>query len=200
MARTDVLPRSAGAGSVAARAAARVEDAARLAVGDETVLHEVLMGAQDNLTNVLAVVLGVAVGAGRGELVALAGASAAVAEAISMGGVLYSATRASRLPLGPDGGSTDRRPVGLGPIASGVVTFAAALVAGALPLLPFAVLPLPAAVIASAVVSLSALFGLGSWTGRTGGAVWWRDGLRLLLVGSAAALAAAAVGAVLRVE
>jgi hypothetical protein len=42
-------------------------------------VREVLMGAQDNLTNVLAVVLGVAVGAGRAELVALAGTAAAVA-------------------------------------------------------------------------------------------------------------------------
>ncbi len=41
-------------------------------------------GAQDRLTNVLAVMLGVTVGAGRSDLVALAGISAAVAEAVSM--------------------------------------------------------------------------------------------------------------------
>jgi len=34
-------------------------------------VREILMGAQDNLTNVLAVVLGVAIGAGRADLVAL---------------------------------------------------------------------------------------------------------------------------------
>ncbi len=54
------------------------------------------MGAQDNLTNVLAVVLGVAVGAGRADMVALAGLAAGIAEAISMGGVLYTGTQADR--------------------------------------------------------------------------------------------------------
>src|SRR5512142_247682 len=53
---------------------------------ERALLREVLMGAQDNLTNVLAVVLGVAVGAGRADMVALAGLAAGIAEAISMGG------------------------------------------------------------------------------------------------------------------
>jgi VIT family len=55
---------------------------------ERAAMREILMGAQDNLTNVLAVMLGVSLGAGRSDLVALAGASAAVAEAVSMGGVL----------------------------------------------------------------------------------------------------------------
>jgi hypothetical protein len=46
---------------------------------ERATLREVLMGAQDNLTNVLAVVLGVAIGAGRSDLVALAGLAAGVA-------------------------------------------------------------------------------------------------------------------------
>ena len=171
----------------------------RADVREAAITHEVLMGAQDNLTNVLAVMLGVAVGAGRAELVALAGASAAVAEAVSMGGVLYSATRAQAVSnvhrrVAP---AADLRL--LGPVASGFVTFVAALVAGLLPLVPFAFLPLHAAVAVSVVVSLVALFGLGSWTGRIGGVIWWRDGVRLLLVGSLAALASAIVGTVLRI-
>ncbi|MGZ6255602.1 MAG: hypothetical protein ACXWMB_01120, partial [Candidatus Limnocylindria bacterium] len=43
---------------------------------ERATLREILMGAQDNLTNVLAVVLGVAIGAGRSDLVALAGLAA----------------------------------------------------------------------------------------------------------------------------
>ena len=165
---------------------------------DAAITHEVLMGAQDNLTNVLAVMLGVAVGAGRSELVALAGASAALAEAISMGGVLYSSTRATELANAREDPVARRRP-GLRPLASGAVCTVAALIAGALPLLPFIVLPLQAAVAVSVLLSLVALFALGSWTGRIGGAVWWRDGLRLLVVGSLAAIAAAVVGSILRV-
>jgi VIT1/CCC1 family predicted Fe2+/Mn2+ transporter len=158
-------------------------------------LREILMGAQDNLTNVLAVTLGVAVGAGRSDLVALAGLSAAVAEAVSMGGVLYSATRAEQIRLEPG-----RRGPRLAPVASGLTTLAAALVAGLVPLVPFAFLPLSSAVVVSMLISVSALFTLGSLTGRIGGASWWRDGLRLLIVGGAAAIASAGVGLALRVE
>lgn len=59
-------------------------------------LREIIMGAQDNLTNVLAVVLGVAIGSRESSTVALAGVSAGIAEAISMGGVLFNATKAER--------------------------------------------------------------------------------------------------------
>lgn len=61
---------------------------ARRAVIKRATVREILMGAQDNLTTVLAVMLGVSIGSGRADLVALAGLSAAVAEAVSMGGVL----------------------------------------------------------------------------------------------------------------
>jgi VIT1/CCC1 family predicted Fe2+/Mn2+ transporter len=154
-------------------------------------LREILMGAQDNLTNVLSVMLGVSVGAGRADLVALAGVSAAVAEAVSMGGVLYSSTRAERLNGIENNGLTAAQ--------SGVTCFAAALVAGLVPLAPFVFLPLPAAAILATLISLTALFALGSWTGTISGVSWWRDGVRLLAVACGAALAAALVGTMLRV-
>ena len=167
---------------------------------ERAAVREILMGAQDNLTNVLAVMLGVSVGAGRSDLVALAGLSAAVAEAVSMGGVLYSATRAvDNQHRQSDGVLTDRAD-GLSPVQSGITTFVAALMGGLVPLAPFAFLPLGPAVAASVAVSGFALFALGSWTGRISGAVWWRVGGRLLLVAGLAAIAAAAVGTVLRVE
>jgi VIT1/CCC1 family predicted Fe2+/Mn2+ transporter len=166
---------------------------------ERAAVREILMGAQDNLTNVLAVMLGVSIGSGRSDLVALACISAAVAEAVSMGGVLYSSTRA--------GNNHERRVHGdpaegagsLSPSQSGLTTFAAALIGGLVPLVPFAVLPLRAAVVASVAISIVALFALGSWTGKISGGVWWRDGLRLLLVAGIAAFAAAAVGTTLSV-
>jgi VIT1/CCC1 family predicted Fe2+/Mn2+ transporter len=85
--------------------------------------------------------------------------------------------------------------VTLAPVASGITTFAAALVGGLIPLAPFAFLPLPAAVPASIVISIAALFLLGAAIGRVSGSTWWRDGLRLLLVAGLAASAAALVGA-----
>lgn len=178
---------------------------------ERATLREVLMGAQDNLTNVLAVVLGVAIGAGRSDLVALAGLAAGVAEAISMGGVLYTSTRAD-LDLdarvraeGSDGVSapTPVAAVGrprLSPARAGIVCFAAAMVAGLVPLIPFAFLPLPAAVVTCFVISILALFGVGSWAGGVTGRSPWRDGLRLVLIAGTAALAAAVIGMILRID
>jgi len=167
-------------------------------------VRETLMGAQDNLTNVLAVVLGVAVGSGRADFVALAGLAAAFAEAISMGGVLYTATRAD-LDLdarAAEAAAPQRllsRPRLL-PLQAAAVTFGAALLAGLIPLAPFAVLPLMPAVVVSLVVSVSALFVLGSWKGRVTGRSWRRDGLQLVAIAGLAALAAALIGIVLRVS
>ena len=167
-------------------------------------VRETLMGAQDNLTNVLAVVLGVAVGSGRADFVALAGLAAALAEAISMGGVLYTATRAD-LDLdarAAEAAAPQRllsRPRLL-PLQAAAVTFGAALLGGLIPLAPFAVLPLMPAVIVSLVVSVLALFVLGSWKGRVTGRSWRRDGLQLVAIAGLAALAAALIGIVLRVS
>jgi VIT1/CCC1 family predicted Fe2+/Mn2+ transporter len=175
--------------------------AARRSTIEHATVREVLMGAQDNLTNVLAVMLGVSIGSGRADLVALAGVSAAVAEAVSMGGVLYSSTRAEAALTAREGiDVSEATRVGLRPFASGFVTFAAALVGGLLPLAAFLVLPLPSAVVASVGVSVVALFLLGLAIGRISGSVPWRDGIRLVLVASVAALAAAAIGATMTVD
>jgi VIT1/CCC1 family predicted Fe2+/Mn2+ transporter len=160
-------------------------------------MREVLMGAQDNLTNVLAVVLGVTIGAGRADLVALAGLAAGIAEAISMAGVLYTSTRAERDLSGADAAS--RRPA-LDPWQAGAVTFAAALVGGLVPLAPFAFLPLTPALVTALGISVAALFALGAWTASITGRRWRAEGIRLVVIAGAAALAAALVGALLHVD
>jgi VIT1/CCC1 family predicted Fe2+/Mn2+ transporter len=163
-------------------------------------VREILMGAQDNLTNVLAVVLGVTIGAGRADFVALAGLSAGIAESVSMGGVLYNATRAEQQMAARNGRTADKaHPSDLSPALSGLVTFGASLVAGMVPLAPFAVLPISSAIVVSMGLSLVGLFALGAVTGRVAGGTWLTEGLRLVAVAGIAALAAAAVGASLRV-
>jgi VIT1/CCC1 family predicted Fe2+/Mn2+ transporter len=177
------------------------KSASRWAVAERATVREILMGAQDNLTNVLAVVLGVTIGAGRADLVALAGLSAAVAESISMGGVLYTATRAEADMAADEAaaGAPISAAPRLSPMLAGVVTFAAAMLGGLLPLAPFAFLPIGSAVVVSLVVSVAALFALGAWTTSVTRRVWWRDGLRLVLIAGAAALAASLIGATLHV-
>jgi len=161
-------------------------------------VREVLMGAQDNLTNVMAVVIGVGLGSGEARLAALAGMAAAVAEAISMAGVLYTSTLAER-ELAADGPTGAEPPARIGPRMAGLVTGVAAMVGGIVPLAPFAVLPLRAALLASLVVSLATLFALGIATASITRRSWWRGGLRLVLIAGAAALAAALVAAALPV-
>ena len=164
---------------------------------ERSTLPEVLMGAQDNLTNVLAVVLGVAIGAGRADLVALAGLAAGTAESISMAGVLYTSTRAERdLARSADGPTAGR----LEPWQAGAVTFVAALVGGLVPLAPFAFLPLGPALVGSLCMSVAALFALGAWTASVTGRRWRDEGIRLVLIAGAAAVAAAVIGSVLRIN
>jgi predicted membrane protein (TIGR00267 family) len=170
----------------------------------EADLREVILGAQDNLINVLATVLGVAIGAGRADMVALAGLATGVAEAISMGGVLYTSTCAERdlgrrNPLAlkdDDGGQIEVR--AKDPMRAALVTFIAALVAAAIPLIPFAFLSLQRAMVASVLLSVSALFLLGGWKGGVTARSWWRDGLQFVAIGSVAALASALIGITLR--
>jgi len=59
-------------------------------------LREIILGAQDNLTNTLGVVLGVAIGSGNIHTVALAGLAAGITQSLSMGAVVYTSTRAER--------------------------------------------------------------------------------------------------------
>lgn len=158
------------------------------------------MGAQDNLTNVLAVVLGVTIGTGRADFVALAGLSAGLAEAISMGGVLYNSTRAEERLERTRNPQAKRPENHLTPLASGVVTFLAGLVAGLVPLAPFAFLPVSSAIFASLALSVAGLFLLGSTTSRFAGDAWFREGVRLVLVAGLAAVSAAVLGALFHVS
>lgn len=160
-------------------------------------LREIILGAQDNLINVLATVLGVAIGSGSRQIVALAGLASGIAEAISMGGVLYTSTCAERdlLLRDGEGGQLLGR---LDPLRAGVVTFVAAAVAAAIPLAPFAFLSIGPAMALSAVLSVTALFALGGWKGGATGRRWWKDGLQFVAIGGVAALASAIIGAALR--
>jgi len=93
-----------------------------------------------------------------------------------MGGVLYTSTRADldldariRDEAAPGAGEAQVLTVGrrrLSPFQAGVVCFAAAMVAGLVPLIPFAFLPLTAAVITCFCISILALFGVGAGPAR----------------------------------
>ncbi len=74
------------------------------------------------------------------------------------------------------------------------------MVAGLVPLVPFIVLPLLPAMAVCLGISILALFALGTWTASVTGRSRIRDGVRLVVIAGTAALAAAIVGAILRID
>lgn len=58
--------------------------------------HDVILGGQDGLVNVLGIVLGVSAASGNNQILIAASLAAAFAEAVSMGAVAYTSTLAQR--------------------------------------------------------------------------------------------------------
>lgn len=79
------------------------------------------------------------------------------------------------------------------PLRAAVATFAAFLIAGAVPLLPF-VLGLPDAFTISVLATLLTFFMIGAAKSRWSLAKWWRSAIETLLIGGVAALLAYGVG------
>ncbi|GAC1416350.1 MAG: hypothetical protein NVSMB57_11760 [Actinomycetota bacterium] len=216
-------------------------------------LREIVLGAQDNLTNSLAIILGVAVGSGALKTVVLAGIAAGLAQSLSMGAVVYTSTKAERdlwfhseaqerreIAEIPDVERAEVREIyeaqgftgdvlneivrvvtsdedrwvrvmmteelGLTPeppkpaVRAAITTLVAGLVAAAVPVIPFLVISLHPAMIASSALSISVLFMLGAWKGRVTGGRPLREGLELVVIAGLAAGAAVAIGSILKVS
>jgi VIT1/CCC1 family predicted Fe2+/Mn2+ transporter len=84
------------------------------------------------------------------------------------------------------------------PMTAAVSTFAAFIVCGAVPLLPFLLLPYEAALPVALTTTSVVFFAIGSLKSRWSLARWWTSGLETLLIGLAAALAAYLIGYLLR--
>lgn len=83
------------------------------------------------------------------------------------------------------------------PLRAGIVTFAAFVVCGAVPLLPFA-LGLESAFAVSTAMTGIVFFMIGAAKSRWSLAPWWRSGLETLAIGGVAAALAFAAGYLLR--
>jgi VIT1/CCC1 family predicted Fe2+/Mn2+ transporter len=88
-------------------------------------------------------------------------------------------------------------PVGRDPMRSALATFAAFVLCGAVPILPFA-LGLDTTLILSAAMTGATFFAIGSLRSRWSPSPWWKAGFETLAIGMAAAGVAYAVGALLR--
>jgi VIT1/CCC1 family predicted Fe2+/Mn2+ transporter len=82
------------------------------------------------------------------------------------------------------------------PVRHGVATFAAFVIAGAIPLLPYAAaVSAPLRGWSAAALTLFALFAVGAARGFVTDSRWWRAGLEVLALGALAGAAAFAAGA-----
>jgi VIT1/CCC1 family predicted Fe2+/Mn2+ transporter len=79
------------------------------------------------------------------------------------------------------------------PLRAALATFAAFLLAGSVPLLPF-VFGLPSAFEISVLATLTTFFLIGSGKSRWSLSSWWRSGAETLAIGAVAAVLAYAVG------
>ncbi len=80
------------------------------------------------------------------------------------------------------------------PVRNGFVMWISYIVGGIIPLVPYLILPLASAIVVSIGVTLVGLFALGSYTTRYTKRSWWKAGLEMLALASAAAVVGYAVG------
>ncbi|MCC0041027.1 MAG: VIT1/CCC1 transporter family protein [Rhodobiaceae bacterium] len=79
------------------------------------------------------------------------------------------------------------------PARAALATFAAFLICGAVPLLPF-LLPVANPSVIAAIMTAVTFFGVGSLKSRWSLVSWWRSGLETLVIGLGAALSAYLIG------
>jgi VIT1/CCC1 family predicted Fe2+/Mn2+ transporter len=156
-------------------------------------------GANDGVITTFAVVAGVTGGTLSPTTVLVLGVANLIADGLSMGVGNYLGIRsdervreAQQLP--------EQEAF---PIRHGVATFAAFVVAGAVPLLPYIFSGSTAdRFVLSTILSLAVLFMVGAARARVGTGTWWGNGLEMLglgvLVGAVAYYAGAFVAALLQ--
>ncbi len=84
------------------------------------------------------------------------------------------------------------------PVKSALSTFAAFVVCGAVPLLPYLALPADSAMSVALIMTSIVFFAIGSLKSQWSLTRWWISGLETLIIGLAAASAAFAIGYLLR--
>jgi vacuolar iron transporter family protein len=155
-------------------------------------IGDLVYGANDGLVTTFAAVAGVEGGALTAATVLIVGVANLAADGLSMGIGNYLAIRARESAREADDLPEDESQ----PARHGIVTFLAFVVAGSIPLLPYAVgAQAPVRAWSSATLTLVTLFALGAARGVVTNRAWWRTGFEILLLGGLAGAAAYAAGA-----
>jgi vacuolar iron transporter family protein len=154
-------------------------------------IRDLVYGATDGVITTFAVVAGVTGGTLSARTVLVLGVANLLADGLSMGVGNYLAIRSEERVREANGHMVlDSRPA-----RHGFATFAAFVLAGAVPLMPY-LFPRPSVgrFVASTTLSLIVLFGVGAARARVGAGRWWTNGLEMLGLGVVVGVAAFVVG------
>jgi VIT1/CCC1 family predicted Fe2+/Mn2+ transporter len=145
-------------------------------------LRDIILGGQDGLVNVLGVTLGVAAASGDTRIVLAAGLAATFAESFSMAAVAYTSSITGSHAL------TDALIVGVSAIFGSII-----------PIVPFAFFSISLGIKVAVFISAIFLFLLGIYKARVIGLNLGREGLKITVIGLAAASIGYLVGLIFKV-
>jgi vacuolar iron transporter family protein len=153
-------------------------------------LRDLVYGANDGIITTFAVAAGVAGGALSAQAVLIVGTANLVADGLSMGVGNYLGIRSHESALAARGLPEEES----SPVKHGTATFVAFVVAGAIPLIPFLIMP-TGGIGLSAVGTLGSLFIVGALRSLVTVDRWWTAGLEMFGLGVVVAAAAYGAGA-----
>lgn len=173
-----------------ARASSHVDPVGTLATARHYI-RELVYGANDGIITTFAVVAGVAGGGLPLAAVLIIGAANLLADGLSMGVGSYLAIRAHESVLESQALPEEEAR----PWRHGAATFAAFVVAGSIPLIPYTIPSLPFDRFATSIaLTLLALFTTGALRSMISSGRWWKAGLEMLALGAVVAAVAYASG------
>ena len=155
-------------------------------------IRDVVYGANDGLITTFAVVAGVVGGGLSARAMLIIGAANLVADGLSMGVGNYLSIRANESALAAQNKPEEEA----NPARHGLATLLSFVVAGAVPLAPFAFGLAAHGFAWSVVLTFAMLFTVGALRGLVTIQQWWAAGLEMLLLGAAVAVAAYGSGVI----
>ena len=155
-------------------------------------IRDVVYGANDGLITTFAVVAGVVGGGLSARAMLIIGAANLVADGLSMGVGNYLSIRANESALAAQNKPEEEA----SPARHGLATLLSFVVAGAVPLAPFAFGLAAHGLAWSVVLTFAMLFTVGALRGLVTIQHWWAAGLEMLLLGAAVAVAAYGSGVI----
>jgi VIT1/CCC1 family predicted Fe2+/Mn2+ transporter len=158
-------------------------------------LPDLIYGANDGIITTFAIVSGVAGASLSATTALILGLANLFADGFSMGASNVLAIQSQQEVRRARGLPIDETFPG----RHGIATFFAFLVAGAVPLLAYALTPAAQRSAVAVLVTLLTLFAAGALRALVTAVNWWRAGLQMLTIGAIAAGVAYGIGALLRV-